>query len=181
MLRREHRLSTASATSKQNNRRTFSFGKKLTGPVCFRRIPVHCLFPCNWIPVHFRIKPCWVRDKVVVVNHAGAATGPNDSSHARGIVFHGFEQVQRPLDRRLEELKIAPHVRVRERGCRMIDGVKRGGPLYRRVVCSGCDDIGDDYDRYLRLLRGEVPHNLVAFFLCSNSTADSAAMVKKLG
>ena len=63
----------------------------------------------------------------------------------------------------------------------MIDGVKSGGSLYRRVICPRCDDVGDDCDSYLRLLGGEVPQDLVALFLCSNSTADGAAVVKKLG
>lgn len=142
---------------------------------------MHGLFPCNRVPIRFRIKLCRVRDKVVVVNHTGAAPRPNHSPHARGIFPHGVEQVQRPLDRRLEELQIAAHIRVRERGCSMIDGVKRGGSLDRRVVCSRCDDIGDDGDIDLRFLRGEVPQDLVAFFLRSNSTADGAAVVKKLG
>jgi hypothetical protein len=45
----------------------------------------------------------------------------------------------------------------------------------------GYDNIGDDYDVNLRLLRGEVPQYLVAFFLCSDSTSDAETVVKKLG
>lgn len=111
------------------------------------------LFPCDRVPVSFCINPWWVRDQVVVVNHTGAATSPNDPFHARSIVFDGLEQVQRPLDRRLEELNIAPHIVICERGCRMIDGVKGGNALDCRVICSRSDDIGDNLDGYLRLLR----------------------------
>lgn len=117
---------------------------------------MHCLIPRNRVPIRLRVKPWGVRDQVVVVNHTGTATRPNHSLHARGIIFYGLEQIQRPLNCRLEELEIAIHVGLREWGCRMIDGVKRGCSLYRRVVCSRGDNIADNSDGYLRLLRGKV-------------------------
>jgi hypothetical protein len=57
---------------------------------------------------------------------------------------------------------------------------KAGVPSTAVSYVPGATMSGDDCDSYLRLLGGEVPQDLVAFFLCSNSTADGVAVVKKL-
>lgn len=60
-------------------------------------------------------------------------------------------------------------------------GIEWGWSLYRVAVCFRCDDIGDNRDSKPILLRSEVFQDPVAFFLCSNGTADAETAVKKLG
>ena len=141
---------------------------------------MYCFLSRNRIPVCLCIHLWGLRREIVIVNYTGAATSPDNPLHAWRVVFHGFEQVHCTLDRRFEELDIALNILVCERRCGVKNSIERGCSLHRIAVRFWRDNIRDDCDSDLILLRCEVSENLFAFLVCSNSTADIEAAVKKL-